>query len=163
MWAFITAFSSVYICSLLYLPKRCSSYILTKESIKEIPENLPWIPNMWRSCLNSTVALSLFEEPINIVVKKDQLKYQQATYLTEDFMCVSPQWKSYEKHQLGRCAHNFFDRLSKQSDEIVPRIKLDQGVFSPKRNLVTKFVGPGQSCRKGKSSWKQRNYACHRA
>ena len=37
------------------------------------------------------VALSLFEEPIYIVVKKDQLKYQRATYLTEDFMGVSPQ------------------------------------------------------------------------
>ena len=37
------------------------------------------------------VALSLFEEPIYIVVKKDQLKYQQAAYLTEDFMGVSPQ------------------------------------------------------------------------
>ena len=57
----------------------------------------------------------------------------------------------------------FFARLCEQSDEIVPRIKLDPGVFTPKRNLVTKFVGPGQSCRKGKSSWKQRNCACHRA
>ena len=43
------------------------------------------------------VALSLFEEPIYIVVKKDQLKYQRAAYLTENFMGVSPQWKSYEK------------------------------------------------------------------
>ena len=165
MWAFITALS-LCTCSLLYLPKTCYSYILIKESIKEIPENLPWIPNMWRSCLNSTVALSLFEEPIYIVVKKDQLKYQRATYLTEDFMGVSPQWKSYEKiwwDHLGRWAYNFFARLCEQSDEIVPRIKLDLGVFTPKRNLVTKFVGPGQSCRKGKSFWKQRNYACHRA
>ena len=97
---------------------------------------------------------------------KDQLKYQQAAYLTEDFMGVSPQWKSYEKiwwDHLGRWAYNFFARLCEQSDEIVPRIKLDLGVFTPKRNLVTKFVGPGQSCRKGKSSWKQRNCACHRA
>ena len=64
---------------------------------------------------------------------------------------------------LGRWAYNFFAGLCEQSDEIVPRIKLDLGVFTPKRNLVTKFVGPGQSCRKGKSSWKQRNCACHRA
>ena len=165
MWAFITALS-LCICSLLYLPKTCYSYILIKESIIEIPENLPWIPNKWRSCLNAAVALSLFEEPIYIVVKKDQLKYQRRRIwlrILWVFHLNENPTKNIPRDQLGRCAHDFFARLCKQSDEIVPRVKLDPGVFSPKRNLVTKFVGPGQSCRKGKSSWKQRNCACHRA